>query len=94
MPHEQSTAKRISNQVLPDNQNRICSGNYRCAYSLNSTESEYGFVEDFDCHDYGVGCWLVGTIWNRSLFEDNRPINDEESANLSYAKDVQHVLLL
>ncbi|KAH8508740.1 hypothetical protein H0E87_010759 [Populus deltoides] len=45
--------------VLPDNQNRICSGNYRCAYSLNSTESEYGFVEDFDCHDYGVGCWLM-----------------------------------
>lgn len=80
--------------VLPDNQNRICSGNYRCAYSLNSTEYEYGFVEDFDCQDYGVGCWLVETIWNRSLFEDNRPINDEESAILSYAKDVQQVLLL
>jgi hypothetical protein len=51
-------------------------------------------VEDFDCHDYGVGCWLVGTIWSRSLFDDNRPINDEESAILSYAKDVQQVLLL
>lgn len=94
MPHEQSTAKRISNQVLLDNQNRICSGNYRCAYSLNSTVFEYGFVEDFDCHDYGVGCWLVGAIWNRSLFEDNRPIYEEESASLSYAKDVQQVLLL
>ena len=51
-------------------------------------------MEDFDCHDYGVGCWLVGTIWNRSLFEDNRPIYEEESASFSYAKDVQQVLLL
>ncbi|KAL3592293.1 hypothetical protein D5086_010933 [Populus alba] len=84
MPHEQSTDKRISNQVLLDNQNRICSGNYRCAYSLNSTESEYGFVKD----GHVVASLATITARHVDIRKDRKP-NRSVKLNLDGAPKVK-----